>query len=72
MTAEEYRIKIDDALAGYFNVREGALNLVGGAPGDVPVPSNPATDRSTVSPSSTTMSAPHSPAAHAARTKNVL
>lgn len=26
MTAEEYRIKIDDALAGYFNVREGALN----------------------------------------------
>ena len=25
MTAEEYRIKIDDALAGYFNVREGAL-----------------------------------------------
>ena len=26
MTAEEYRIKIDEALAGYFNVREGALN----------------------------------------------
>ena len=26
MTAEEYRIKIDDALAGYFNVRDGALN----------------------------------------------
>lgn len=33
---------------------------------------SPATDRSTVSPSSTTMSAPHSPAAHAARTKNVF
>ena len=26
MTAEEYRLKIDEALAGYFNVREGALN----------------------------------------------
>ena len=26
MTAEEYRIKIDDALAGYFTVRDGALN----------------------------------------------
>ena len=26
MTAEEYRFKIDEALAGYFNVREGALN----------------------------------------------
>ena len=25
MTAEEYRVKIDEALAGYFNVREGAL-----------------------------------------------
>lgn len=27
MTAEEYRLKIDEALAGYFNVREGALNV---------------------------------------------
>ena len=26
MTAEEYRLKIDEALAGYFNVRAGALN----------------------------------------------
>ena len=26
MTAEEYRVKIDEALAGYFNVRAGALN----------------------------------------------
>ena len=26
MTAEEYRVKIDEALAGYFKVREGALN----------------------------------------------
>lgn len=26
MTAEEYRLKIDEALAGYFNVCEGALN----------------------------------------------
>lgn len=26
MTAEEYRLKIDEALAGYFNVRTGALN----------------------------------------------
>ena len=26
MTAEEYRLKIDEALAGYFKVREGALN----------------------------------------------
>ena len=26
MTSEEYRLKIDEALAGYFNVREGALN----------------------------------------------
>ena len=26
MTAEEYRLKIDEALAGYFNVREGTLN----------------------------------------------
>ena len=26
MTAEEYRLKIDEALKGYFNVREGALN----------------------------------------------
>ena len=26
MTAEEYRLKIDEALARYFKVREGALN----------------------------------------------
>ena len=26
MTAEEYRVKIDEALAGYFTVRDGALN----------------------------------------------
>ena len=26
MTAEEYRLKIDEALAGYFKVRDGALN----------------------------------------------
>lgn len=26
MTAKEYRLKIDEALAGYFNVRAGALN----------------------------------------------
>lgn len=26
MTSEEYRLKIDEALAGYFKVREGALN----------------------------------------------
>lgn len=26
MTAEEYRLKIDEAIAGYFNVRAGALN----------------------------------------------
>ena len=26
MTAEEYRLKIDEALAGYFTVRDGALN----------------------------------------------
>lgn len=26
MTAKEYRLKIDEALAGYFNVRVGALN----------------------------------------------
>lgn len=26
MTAEEYRLKIDEALTGYFKVREGALN----------------------------------------------
>lgn len=26
MTSEEYRLKIDEALAGYFNVRAGALN----------------------------------------------
>ena len=26
MAAEEYRLKIDEALAGYFNVRAGALN----------------------------------------------
>ncbi len=26
MTVEEYRLKIDEALAGYFNVRAGALN----------------------------------------------
>ena len=26
MTAEKYRLKIDEALAGYFNVRAGALN----------------------------------------------
>ena len=26
MTAEEYRLRIDEALAGYFNVRAGALN----------------------------------------------